>query len=474
MNKNYGKGIRKTKRSFLLLVFLFFLGMTIPPVVAESPQTGVAKNRLEFPNIFVQAQSDPVGLVKQAQTLYQEQQYEAAISLWSKAVEGFARSRDSQNQAMALSNLSLTYQQLGQWEAAESAIAASMELLPADDSLVLAQTLDVRGKLQRETGKSAEALETWQQAANIYQNLGNDAVLAQNNLNQAQALQDLGLYPRACKRLLTTVSLDGVSNCKQLNLLSSTELKTKLEPLTSNPSVTSVSALKSLGELLLVIGQPLQSEQILAASLTSAQKLDAPAAVATTYLSLGNTYQALSEGETVRRQSRKYERQAVDAYSQAASIASLPTFKFKAELNQLNLLVNRQKWTEAAPLWRPLYPQVTDRRLPNNRDNLYARINYGQNLIKLLTSDEPTIEAPATDEVRQVLVGAADRAKALGDRRIEAYAWGSLGRLNEVTGEYTAAEIYTQQALGSISSYDAADVTYQYFWQLGRIKKRTE
>ena len=464
MNQNsYSK--RKNKiRSVLTLFCLFLLAAFIPPVVAQVPSL----------TPIVQAQASPMELVKQAQALYKEQKYEAAIPLWKQAIEGFARSGDSQNQVMAFSNLSLTNQRLGRWKAASSAIAQSLELLDStkeSDPIVLAQTLDIQGKLQRETGNSAKAVETWQQAAEIYQKHNNTAALGQNNFNQAQALQDLGLYPRACKRLLNILSLDDITTCEQLNQLSEAELQTRLKPLVSKPSVTTVSALRSLGDLLIVIGQPLQSSPILATSLSLAEKIDAPVEIAKTYLSMGNTYRALAEGEEIRTQRRQYEKQIGEAYSQAASTSPSPTISLKAQLNALDFAIAKEEFTAAEPLWRSLFARITNTSLPNNRDNLYARISYGQNLIKLIAVEDPAVPAPSVEEARQVLAGAADRAKTLGDKRLAAYAWGSLGRLNEIEGEYPAAEIYTERALNLISNYDAADIAYQYFWQLGRVKK---
>ena len=487
MNKNlFNQNKNRKVRSLLLLVCLFLWAVIIPPVVAKvssptpedlafSPQTwgaGGANNEYS-PHLRTEG---AITNVKQAQTLYKEQNYEAAIPLWQQAIEAYEKSGDSQNQAMALSNLSLTYQQLGQWEAAENAIASSLKLLQSesDNSLLLAQTLDVRGKLQRETGKPSQAIETWQQAANIYQKLENKTVLEQNYLNQAQALQDLGLYPRACKRLLNTLSLEGISDCQQLNELSEIELEAKIKPLTSKPSVTTVSALRSLGDLLVVIGQPLQSEQLLNISLKSAQKINAPIEIATTYLSQGNTYQALAEVEDIRTKSRQYEIDALNAYSEAAAIAPSADIKLKAQLNKLSYSIDKEKWTEAEPLWRSLYPEITNANLPNSRDSLYAKINYGRNLVKLIALDDATISAPSLADTRQLLLDAADRAKALGDNRIEAYAWGSLGRLEETVKEYPTAKQYTKQALNLISSYDAADIAYQYYWQLGRIEKEND
>ena len=57
--------------------------------------------------------------------------------------------------------------------------------------------------------------------------------------------------------------------------------------------------------------------------------------------------------------------------------------------------------------------------------------------------NDPTIPAPSLEEASQVLTSAAEGAKALGDNRVEAYAWGSLGRLNEIATEYPTAEKYT-------------------------------
>ena len=135
MNKNLyskGKGRKKTQ-SFLLLVFLFLLATIIPPVIAE----------VSSPPPIVQTQINPSQLVTEAQALYQKQQFEAALPLWQQAAKGFAQVGDSLNQAMALSNLSLTNQQLGRWQAANTAIKKSLKLLNPEtesNSAIMAQT----------------------------------------------------------------------------------------------------------------------------------------------------------------------------------------------------------------------------------------------------------------------------------------------------------------------------------------------
>jgi tetratricopeptide (TPR) repeat protein len=258
---------------------------------------------------------------------------------------------------MALSNLSLTYQQLGQWQAANRAIKDSVELLKSSTKhdRLLAQTLDIQGKLQRETGKAADAIDSWQQSATIYRQINESEALTQNNLNQAQALQDLGLYPRACKKILTVLSIDNIATCQQLNLVTETEFTDKLKKITTNnPNINKALALKSLGDLLLIIGQPDRSQQVLASSLTVAEKLNSPAELANIYLSIGKTAQSLTtkEAEPLIRLRREYQKQALTAYDRVIILSDNATIQQQAKLNKLGLLLQSQKWAEAENLWQ--------------------------------------------------------------------------------------------------------------------------
>ena len=474
MNKNsYSKGKRRSKpQSFLLLVLLFILATIIPPVVAE----------VSNPLPIVQTQHNPQQLVIQAQELYQNQQFETAVPLWEQAAKAFANTGDNMNQAMALSNLSLTYQQLGQWQAASTAIQASLNLLntnPESDRhlQILAQTLDIQGKLQRETGKTAEALDNWQQAANIYQKFDNSPQLVQNQLNQAQALQDLGLYPRACKTLLSVLESDlAIHTCPELNQLTTEKLTEKLQKIATQSSSAKVSALRSLGDVLRFIGQVKQSEQILATSLTLAEQLASPQELAKTYLSVGNTYQALAEGEKVRRLREKYQEQALAAYAQTVNLSPSLTTQQQAQLNQLSFLLKLEKWSEAKQLWRSLQASIAN--LPPRRTNIYARINLDRSLIKLLEQEKlgllNDIQLPEVNEIELICLETSKQAQILGDSRLQADALGNLGKLYEVTQQYSLAEKYTRQALNLVSNFDSADISYQYYWQLGRIHKDQE
>lgn len=139
-------------------MILFMSAVFLPSTIAAIPSSSVAQ------------QLNAQQLVQQAQQLYETGQFSNAIALWNQAAIAFEANGDHGGQAMALSNLSLTYQQLGQWSQATQAIMNSLALIASSKSsiLILAQSLDVQGWLQFAQGKVESALATWKQAEQHY------------------------------------------------------------------------------------------------------------------------------------------------------------------------------------------------------------------------------------------------------------------------------------------------------------------
>ena len=78
--------------------------------------------------------SDVHQLLQQGVVLYEAEQYAEAISIWEQSVSESVIQVDKLAQALALSNLSLAHQQLGQWAEAEQSIASSLALLQTMES----------------------------------------------------------------------------------------------------------------------------------------------------------------------------------------------------------------------------------------------------------------------------------------------------------------------------------------------------
>ncbi|MEM9151994.1 MAG: CHAT domain-containing protein [Cyanobacteria bacterium P01_F01_bin.3] len=382
-------------------------------------------------------------LEQQGKAFYETGHFTDAAAALQRVVMTYQQQGDTLRQAIALSNLALTYHQIGSWSQANDAIQSSLALLndastqSTDRSSGLAQALDILGQLQFAQGQVQQALASWQQAAEYYRELDIPSRLTQNQINQSRALQTLGFYQQS----LTL--LDKLSQTLAAQLA----------------SLAKATALRRLGEGLRVVGNLEDAQAWLENSLAIAQQLQAEStvaddeaaeAVALTQISLGNTARAQQENEI-----------ALNWYQQAAGSASLSVTQLQSHLNQLSLLTEMGQPSQARSLIPAIQHQLET--LPLSRATVYARINLAESLSK--AADDSSL-----DSATQLSI-AVEQSKQLGDRRTQSYALGLLGRLYEETQQWTFAEDITQEALQLATSANATDVTYLWQWQLGRILK---
>jgi len=415
-------------------------------------------------------------VVQQGRELYETEKFSEAAAVWQQAAKAYQAQNDVLNQAMVLSNLSLAYQQLGQWTQATQAIANSLNLLgyPKQASLpsrrageqgsrgetliqnpkskiqhlaVLAQALNTQGSLHLARGQAEQALTTWQQATATYTQAGDRTGSTRSLLNQAKALQALGLYRRA----LVTLNQVNQALQKQPN------------------SLMKVAGLRSLGNALRVVGDLDQSQQVLQQSLAVAQQLKSPPDIGAALFSLGNTARAQQNNKA-----------ALAFYQQATTTSPSQITKIQAQLNQLSLLLDTEQLSAAQALLPQIQSHLTT--LPPSSKAVYAQIDFAQSLMKLKTregveltnsssSPRPSPLAPRPLAIAQILATAVQQAKSLGDQRAEAYALGNLGSLYEQNQQWSSAKDLTQQALLLAQSINAPDIAYRWQWQLGRLLK---
>lgn len=429
---------RKRQRSKLTLILgaglLVFLITAQTPVrarvVINSPQVSAPAPR-------VNAQT----LVTEGRELYAAGQFAQAAAVWQQASQAYRAQNNATEAAMVLSNLSLAYQQLGQWQPAQNAIAETFKILQASKSSpsqVLAQALNTQGSLQFALGQAQQALDTWQKAEKTYKQAGDALGVSRSLINQAQALEALGLYRRAW-----------------------TTLKQVTETLQAQPNSTVKAAgLRSLGNTLRVVGDAEKSQQVLQQSLAVAQQIQSASDIAAALLSLGNT-----------AQSAQNQQKALSYYQQAASAADSPINRIQAQVNQLNLLVDTQQLSTAQALLPEIEPQFTN--LPTNRTAVYARIAYAQSLSRLKTASTQQTKAldnaPSWLEIAKLLAVAVKDAKDIGDPRATSYALGNLGGVYEKTQQISDAQDLTEQALLIAQAINAPDIAYRWQWQLGRL-----
>ncbi|MFH7029839.1 MAG: CHAT domain-containing protein [Heteroscytonema crispum UTEX LB 1556] len=425
----------------------------------------------------------PTSGLQQGKALYDAGRFAEAVQVLQQAVKQYQQQGDTLSLAVANSNLSLAYQQLGAWTEAKQAIANSLNLQGISQEErgrggegargrlliqnpkskiqnleVLGQTLDIQGRLQLAMGQPEDALATWQAATDIYTKANDKSGVVRSHINQAQALRTQGFYRRAVDTLLAVN-----------------------QTLQSQPdSLEKAVGLRSLGDALQLMGDLQQSRVALQQSLSVAQHLQSPSDIAASLFSLGNN---------ARTQQQK--QQAIAFYQQTVKVSPSPLTKLQAQLNLLSLLIEDKQLIQAQTLISKIPTEL--QQLPPSRSAIYARINFAQSLMKVRNEElgvkNSKNEAKKTKLRKrskelltpnsslltltsQLLATAIQQSRDLGDKRTEAYALGSLGSLYEQTGQLTEAQKLTQQALILAQATNAPDIIYPWQWQLGRLLKK--
>jgi CHAT domain-containing protein len=413
--------------------------------------------------------------IQQASQLYESGQYQAAKLMWQQLADASA---DTAQQSVALGNLALTLQQLGEWEGADRAIGQGLKLLKPQSTPTYAQLLDIQGHLDFGRGRFQTALDRWRQAETIYTSARDPEGTRINRLNQTQAMQMLGHFTQAAK-LLDTLK----SNANQQ----------------SNP-LLKVRELRSWIEIAAKLGrfdrvEP--AEAIVTAAQTDLAKLPEPQRQqeqAAMFLSLGNIQRSLAEREreisrpqsqsthsgsspqtcktysnTASSSDRKIAQQALANYQKATpQVDQSSPIALQSNLSQLSL--QQELGIANGDLLTTITTQL--KNLPTNRSTIFAEINLAQSLLCSPQVTDATIAQHLSQAIAQ--------AQKIQDKRAESYALGTFGKLYEkqaatlkdptiASKQLNYAKQLSEKALLIANSIDAADISYQWQWQLGRI-----
>lgn len=412
-------------------------------------------------------------LEQEAQRLYETRQFDRAIQLLREAAQDYEAQGDVLGQAGALRNLALTYIKTGNLEQANAAIAQSLALVQTlsdrpEATQLQAEILEVRGQQELTAGDSRSALETWQNASELYEQANDIAGITRSQINRTQALQSLGLYNQAIKSL---GELQG-----RLNEQPDTLLKAK--------------ALQSLGDVLRAVGNLEASRTALAQSLAIAEKFQDRDTIASILIGAGNTARAATPNRAGTQQPARAEieplRTVLTFYRRAATTALSPELSVQAQLNELSLLVEQEDLIETLARLHPPNEEQLEKaqiikeladfvqrlqtqigKLPQSRSAIYARINFVHTLSKL-ERVLPQV-AIAQNQLAETLATAVRDARSLGDKQAEAYALGILGQLYQQDNNLEEARKALERGLAIAQANNARDIAYQWQWQLGQI-----
>jgi len=451
-----------------LLTVLSILGLATGAVATASqqgqpqPPPAIATSTGSAPVTTESSQG-----LEQGRAAYQSGQFAEAIDWWQRALQTFREQADRPQQAIALSNLALAYQQLGQWREAEQAIAESLKLIDTFPTAIahpdiLAQALLTQGKLQLAQGNAEQALATWRKAHTAYQQANDPAGIVRSLIHQSQALRVMGLHPQAQQTL------------------EQAEATLQNQP----DSTLKAAVLLSLGDTLRLMGDLPKSNTLLQQSLLlyNHQSTSSRESIAAVQLSLGNTAYAqllkLKSTNPLRQTEaiQTFHQTAKQYYQQAEQSTTDQLTKLQSQLNQLRLAIEMNDQLQALALIDKLRSPLSS--LPASRTAIYAQVDFGQSVLKLQQQKQAKIESNQLIEVAKLLAIARQQAQQLGDQQAESYALGYLGQTYQQTQQWQIAQQLTEQALLLAQTTNATEIAYRWQWQLAQLlaqqDKRTE
>ena len=373
----------------------------------------------------------------------------------------------------------------GNFTAAIQSLNTAAELFESQsDWSAFAATLTNLGRAEFAKGEFEAALQRWDHAAAVYgDRLQNPNGVIQSQLYQAQTLQEMGLYPRACQTLTHALSLTPELCTTQRitpDVLGHKQL--------SDPDAPQTMGWQMLGDLLRTMGRLDESQQVLQTLVTD---LPASSTKAASQLSLGNTLYALGNRERERRSPQKFEfvpwrcdvdevvpfaaktyyQQADETYQHVINAsATSPSTQLKAQVNQVRVAnqlgVERLNNQTTSPL-----NYIKDlQSLPPNRSRVYAQIQLAKSAV---CRNQYLNQTPQWAQIDPILTAAYQDAQSIGDQQLQSYVLGTTAGLAEYRRnnlKHNALDL-TTQALYLAEQQQANELIYQWQWQRGRILK---
>lgn len=367
---------------------------------------------------------------------YKAGDYQAAITLWTTALEQYRKSGDRANTAIMLENLARVYQQLGQTEA---------------------------------------EIHYWQDLMALYRQQGDETDISRILVEQAQAYSRDGQLNKAIALLCHP----------DVNQQCASDSVVQLARKTQN-RVVETAAIGSLGEAYRLLGDYQRAIVWLNSSLELAKKQNYPTHQIAALNALGNVYNRLAQvndryawsakqrgdyksAANFRQRQQTYATQASSLFDQSLQLAR-ETGDRNAQVR--SLLGKLSIETQVASVAGESIQQAISllEQLPQTRYRVYAMLDLAH-LSTQLYQGEKTIRfqcvpnQPASTET--LLQQAVGIAQAIQDRRAQSFALGELGHFYECQGNLTRALTTTQNALQSAER--EPDSRYLWEWQAARI-----
>ncbi|MCT7969184.1 CHAT domain-containing protein [Laspinema sp. D1] len=412
--------------------------------------------------------------------LYESLRFAESETAWQAAVGLLS----GEEKALGFSYMALAQLRQSKLDDAETSIQESIRLLnqvTTPGTSERKQTIHARilttsaqvNLARNQPELAAHALEQLAEATAIYEQLNQEKWMIASQINQAQAMQQLGMYREALKTLKNLedpiinhsepeIRLSGILNLgktyRAIGVLDQSYCVLQLGQ--GNPEIV-----LELGNTAQAIGKRIKDQLD---SITDEQT--------DPFFTEEGTQTCESPVESKNSINALYfYKKAQEFYEQVWTLPAVKTeTQVQAMVNHLSLALDlkdveglEDQTSQLERQANELAPQVLQliEILPLNREKVYDRIHLARSLTRL-----------NREWSQNQLETALAEARELADKRAQAYAIGELGWMKQQQGNWTEAEQWTRQAV-AITPPDAIDIRYQWEWQLGQILKeegRTE
>jgi CHAT domain-containing protein len=450
----------------------------LPTTQTESEQSSILEIEFDPSNLS--------HLLRHGQIFHNHGEYRNAIQLWQSSL----RSLNQAEQAIAHAHLANAYHELGEWPEANQQIQTSWQLIndpalsqgidAAELTIAQAQILNMQGTLQLAQDKPEVALGTWQQAANRYGEQRDQLGSAIATINQAKALQAMGLYHRASD---TLTQVQAFIDADLAQLTSQSAPDWHVSAILDRSGSVRIKLLLSLADGYRAVGNLTAAEKVLTQTWQQASSIDPFSSAAIDILpqimfSLANIAQAQGEWEQAQsiydqiaklNQHQCYAEDGNEQYINSKNPDCL--LALKAFLEQSAIQLRQGQPAAAVAILANIYAPL--QALSANRTNVFMKVRWANQAIALIEQFPQAINPDLRNQTINVLAQALDQAQQLDDPKAIAYVLGNQAHLDEVEGNYAQAIDTTITALNLAQSSRAAEVTYQWAWQLGRLHHLT-
>ena len=412
------------------------------------------------------SQLNSSNLIQQAQFTYNQGLYQESLTLLETAEQNFIQNNQTLQQAQIQSLISLTQQQLGNWDKAQEAIDYGLALIATYNNSsikqqVLAKIWNAQGQLYFNSSKVQQALSAWEIATEFYQTSGDLVGEKGANINRAQALESLGFLRRACQTSLQNLDSD-LANCEDLE---DEEIAKLLSQINFQSASWQIQGLSTIGNTLFLMGRLSFAQTIFEHSLTLSEGfLPLKNKI---LLGLAKVHQVKAIQAKEQKETDIFEvefRQALNLYQQIFQLNSnnslLVSDKLEAKLNKLNLLIATEQLLPAKQLVQDI--QLSLDSLPLNKRSIAIKLNFARSLTTLKTN-EILINYSWLD-IAKIYTQIIEDAATLNAPRIAAAAYGYLGELAFEQNLQLATEPrqLLTTALNLAQSNNAPEIAYRW------------